>query len=322
MRLLHPDPAAGLLGLRAMKTMVSAGGPIGPSQRAVMEAARKVILRLDADIDALPPITPGELAAGFPMPELRQQFINGAMVTSLADGVPARETVASIAAFAKALDVDAPQLAHLRQLAEHHMLLFKIDFLRRGHIASIMKNQLEQKGPLGLVKGVLTMRGVMEEPALAARYRAWEKLPADTLGHQLIAFYNKNGFSVPGERGGFPEAGLFHDFCHVLGDYGTEPEGEVQVAAFSAGFMHTKPVYIVLFVVLIFSAGVDMRPTGGEGFATTGVLGKPGMAERMFAAIERGAQVNQDLSDKWDYWRYVELPIDEVRRQLNILPRV
>jgi hypothetical protein len=230
--------------------------------------------------------------------------------------------VASIAAFAKALDVDAPQLAHLRQLAEHHMLMFKIDFLRRGHIGGIMRNQLEQKGPLGLVKGVLTMRGVMEEPALAARYRAWEKLPADTLGHQLIAFYNKNGFSVPGERGGFPEAGLFHDFCHVLGDYGTEPEGEVQVAAFSAGFMHTKPVYIVLFVVLIFSAGVDMRPTGGEGFATTGVLGKPGMAERMFAAIERGAQVNQDLSDKWDYWRYVELPIDEVRRQLNILPRV
>ena len=50
------------------------------------------------------------------------------------------------------------------------------------------------------------------------------------------------------------------------------------------------------------------------------MLGNPGMAERMFAAIERGSHVNVDLSDKWDYWPYVALPIDEVRRRLNILP--
>ena len=320
MHLMHPDPAAGLLGLRAMKTIVSAAGPMGPSQRAVMEAAKKVILRLDADIDALQPVTPAELAAGFPVPELRQQFINGALVISLADGVPAPETVARIAAFAEALGVDTPALTDLRRLAEHHMLIFKIDFLRRSQIAGIMKNQLEQKGPLGLVKSVLTMRGLMEDPALAARYRAWAKLPADTLGHQLIAFYDKNGFSLPGERKGFPEAGLWHDLCHLLGDYGTDPEGEVQVAAFSSGFMKTRPIYIVLFAVMIFSAGVNVRPSA-EDFTTIGVLGKPGMAERMFAAIERGAQVNEDLSDKWDYWAYADLPIDEVRRRLNILPK-
>jgi len=319
MRLLHPDPVAGLLGLRAMKTIASSAGPIGPSQRAVMEAAKKVILHLDADIDALQPITPAELAAGFPLPELRQQFINGALVISLADGVPAPETVATIASFAAALGVDTPALTDLRRLAEHHMLLFKIDFLRRSQIAGIMRNQLEQKGPLGLVKSVLTMRGVMEDRALAARYRAWAKLPADTLGHQLIAFYDKNGFSLPGERGGFPEAGLYHDLCHLLGNYGTDPEGEVQVAAFSSGFMRTRPIYIVLFAVMIFSAGVNVRPSG-EDFTTVGVLGKPGMAERMFAAIERGAQVNQDLSDKWDYWAYADVPLDEVRRRLNILP--
>lgn len=76
-----------------MKTIASAAGPLAPAQRAVMEAAKKVILRLDADIDALQPLTPAELAAGFPMPELRQQFINGALVISLVAGVPARETV-------------------------------------------------------------------------------------------------------------------------------------------------------------------------------------------------------------------------------------
>src|SRR5262249_37046733 len=57
--------------------------------------------------------------------------------------------------------------------------------------------------------------------------------------------------------------------------------------------------------VLIFSTGVDMRPTA-DGYVTVGVLGKPGVAEQVFAAIERGSKVNQDLSDKWDYWAYVE----------------
>jgi hypothetical protein len=50
--------------------------------------------------------------------------------------------------------------------------------------------------------------------------------------------------------------------------------------------------------VLIFSAGVNARPTA-DGYTTIGVLGEPGAAERMFAAIERGALVNTDLSDKW-----------------------
>ena len=200
------------------------------------------------------------------------------------------------------------------------MLVFKLDFLRRSQVADIMKNQLEQKGPLGLAKSVLTMRGLLEDPALAARYRAWLDLPEDSLGHSLISFYRRNGFSLPGERKGFPEAGLYHDLCHVLGGYGTEPEGEIQVAAFTAGFKRIRPFYVVLFAVLIFSTGVNVRPSN-EDFTTLGVLGKPGMAERMFAAIERGTHVNRDLSDKWDYWAYAGLPLEEARRQLNILPK-
>jgi hypothetical protein len=54
---------------------------------------------------------------------------------------------------------------------------------------------------------------------------------------------------------------------------------------------------------------------------TVGVLGKPGVAESMLAAIERGSKVNTDLSDKWDYWAWIEMPIDEVRQKLNILPK-
>jgi hypothetical protein len=50
------------------------------------------------------------------------------------------------------------------------------------------------------------MRGMTEDPALAARYHAWEKLPEGTLGRSLFDFYKQHGFTFPGERGGFPEA--------------------------------------------------------------------------------------------------------------------
>src|SRR5690242_14236096 len=51
MRLQQPDPATALLGLRAMKTLATTEGPMRPTQRALLEAAKKVILRIDADLD-------------------------------------------------------------------------------------------------------------------------------------------------------------------------------------------------------------------------------------------------------------------------------
>lgn len=320
MHLMRPDPAAALLGLRAMKAIATASGEIGPAQRGLMKAAQKVILGIEADIDRLPTVSPAELAAGFPGSELRRQFVNGMLVMSVADGPPSRETVAKVEAFADALGIAEPVLADLRLLADHHMTIFKLDLMRRGHIGDIMRNELTQKGPLGFAKSVLGMRGLMEDPKLAARYHAWEKLPQGSLGRSLFDFYKLHGFSFPGERSGFPEAGLYHDFSHLLGGYSTEPEGEVQVASFISGFKRERPFYIVLFVALIFSAGINMRPTADQ-FVTAGILGKPGMAELMFAAIERGSKVNVDLSDKWDYWAWIELPIDEVRRRMNILPK-
>ena len=321
MRLMQPEPAAALLGLRAMKTVASVAGGPGKSQLALMEAARRVLLHIEADITSLPSVTPAELAAGFASVDMRHQFINGLLVLTLADGVPSRETVAKVEEFAEALGIATPELTNLRRLAEQHMTLFKLDLLRRSQVGDIMKDQLEQHGVVALAKSILGMRGLIEDPELAARYRAWERLPDGTVGRSMWEYFQRNKFGMPGERFGFPEAGLYHDFCHVLGGYGTDPQGELQVASFTAGFKQTRPFYLILFAVLIFSAGVNARPTA-EGYTTIGVLGEPGAAERMFAAIERGALVNTDLSDKWDYWPLVEQPIDEVRRQLNIVHAV
>ncbi len=258
------------------------------------------------------------MAAGFPSPDLRHQFVTGLLVLALADGVPSRETVAQIEAFAEALGIATPELTNLRRLAEQHMTLFKLDLLRRSQVGDIMRNQLDQHGVIGLAKSILGMRGLMEDSELAARYRAWEKLPAGTVGRSTWTTSSATSSACRASGTAFPEAGLYHDFCHVLGGYDTDPQGELQVASFTAGFKQTRPFYSDPVCRADLQRRRE-RPTDRRRLRPLGVLGEPGAAERMFAAVERGALVNTDLSDKWDYWPIVERPIDEVRRQLNIV---
>ena len=70
-----------------------------------------------------------------------------------------------------------------------HMLVFKLDFLRRSQVGEIMRNQLDQHGVLGLAKGVLGLRGLMEDTALAARYP--DDLDAQTLYAESLMIPNR-----------------------------------------------------------------------------------------------------------------------------------
>ncbi len=81
MRLMQPEPAAALLGLRAMKTVASVAGAPGKSQLALMEAARRVLLHIEADIaDPAAGNAPRNLPRASRRADLRHQFVNGLLV--------------------------------------------------------------------------------------------------------------------------------------------------------------------------------------------------------------------------------------------------
>jgi len=316
--LIHPPPDVALLGLRAMKMVASAPGQIAAPARNLLEAAQKIVLHTSHDLDALPPISPEELAGGMTEPALRQQFVNAMLVMSLAAGIPPDRQIDVVDRFAAALGVDSPYVRDLHLLARRHTLLFRLDFMRRSHIADMVRQQVEDSGLVGTVKALLGLRGAVEDPAVAAPYVALGELPAGTLGRALHDHYRGNGFAFPGERLGFPEAGVYHDLAHVLSGYATDPEGELQVGAFIAGFRDHNPVAVLLFVMLTFSAGVNVTPLKQPHIE--GILATPGLAEKMLRALERGAQMTVDLSDHWDFWPHLARPLDEVRRAFNVLP--
>lgn len=318
MQLIHPGPEEALLCLLAVRSVALRQGVIPPAARALMEAAKRSVLNIDADIEALAPIAPAELAAGLHTPGLADQVIQAMIVVVLADGEPDPERFARVEAFAAALGVTTAALKTVRLLCERHTLLCRLDWLRRSHIKDMLVDQYRHHGGLrGAVEGLLGMRGVLEDPASARRYIALGELPPDTLGHAFFKHYRDNGFAFPGEKFGFPDAGVYHDFSHVLGGYDTTPQGEHCVAGFQAGYKRVNPFYVILLPAFSFGAGVNVTPLDQPHI--TGILAEPGLAARFIDAVERGSRVNTDLSDNWDFWPLMPLPLDEARRRLNVI---
>jgi hypothetical protein len=318
MQLLHPNPGQALAGLRAMHMLGGAQGSLGAATRNLLDAAQKHVLRTVYDLDTLTPITPGELAEAFDDPVLARQFVQGMTVVSLAEGPPSAAQGRLMTRFAQALGVDEPAVKVLRELAEHHRVLFRLDFMRRSHLFDAARISLREKGFIATAKEIAAFRGMREDPDRAARYEALGKLPADTLGYAFYRHCRDHGFAFPGERLGFPEAAIYHDFTHVLSGYGTDPAGEVQVGGFTGGYKKHSPIFVILFVILTFSAGINVTPLDQP--VLRGIFATEGLAEKFFTAVERGSHVALDLSDRWDHWAWVEKPLEQARAELGITP--
>ena len=318
MRLLRPGPAQAEAGLRAMRQLAMARGAFGAASRALIDAAQRQVLHTDFNVDSLPPITAEGLAAAFDNPALARQFVQGMTVVSLADGPPIAAQGKLMTTYARALGVDEPAVRVMHELANHHMVLFRLDFMRRSHIADMLKGAVHRDGFLATARAFAAFRGMREDAAIAARYKALAQLPEDTLGYAFWKHCSDHGFAFPGEPFGFPEAGVYHDFTHVLSGYSTQPEGEVQIGGFTAGYKKHTPIFVILFVILTFSAGINVTPV--EQPVSVGILAQEGLADRFFAAVERGSRVPVDLSDGWDHWAWVEKPLAQARAELDITP--
>jgi hypothetical protein len=178
------------------------------------------------------------------------------------------------------------------------------------------ESEYERRGLFGAVKSLLGVRGLFEDPEVARPFLALGALPEGTLGRAFFDHYRHNGFPLPGERGGFPVSGVYHDFIHVLTGYGTDPVGELQLGAFTAGSRKQDPLYVALLPVLVFCAGINVTPVPHDEPAA--LFAQPGVAEKYLIALQRGGQVACDLSDHWDFWPLVSRPLAEARVGLGI----
>lgn len=312
MELKLPSPEQAYWGLRAMKTVALADGALGESERHLMGAIQRVF-GTTHPLDQLDPIAPADLARALPDPQIRRQLINGLIVMSLIDRKASSQEAALLEEFAKALEVTAPEVKDLRHMVNREIVQLRFDLTRRFWLREKVREIWRHEGLRGIYKFVRGLMGKYEDAALAARYQALEHYPPGSLGRSYWEYCRTNGFALPGERGGAPEPILFHDCAHVLSGYDTTPDGEVQVACFSAGFQGRDPFVFVFFVLLQFHLGVRMTPITQ---ARTGCFDP----EKALIAIRRGAAMYIDLNNGWDYWPVMGDQVEELRRRYHILP--
>ncbi len=312
MELKMPNHEQAYWGLRAMKTIAMADGVLNESERHMLSSVQKVI-GTTYDIEELTPITPLELAQAFPDPQLRKQLVQGLIVVSLIDGKPDEAEVNLVEQFAQELEVSALETKNIRHVLNREILQLRLDLVRRFWLRPKINELWNKEGIKGLSKFIRGMMGKYENKELAARYQALEQYPAGSLGRSYYEYCRANGFPLPGEKSGSPEQILFHDCAHILSGYGTTPEEEVQVACFSAGFQRREPWLFVFFVLLQFHVGIRMTPI---------TTARTGMFDPLKAmiAIRRGAAMNIDLNNGWDYWPVMGEQVEELRRRYNILP--
>jgi len=312
MELNVPNPEQAYWGLRAMKTVAMADGALDVSEHHMLESIQR-IFGTTHDLKQLAPITPTELARAFPDQQLRRQLVQGLVIMTLIDGKAGPKEADHVEQFAQALEVDAPEVKNLQHVLKGEILQLRLDLMRRFWLRPKVNEIWNKEGIRGLSKFVRGMMGRYENKKVAARYQGLEQYPPGSLGRSLWEYWHVNGFALPGQKGGAPEQIVFHDCAHVLSGYGTAPEEEVQVACFSAGFQRREPWIFVFFVLLQFHMGIRMTPI---------TTARTGMFDPLKAmiAIRRGAAMNVDLNDGWDYWPVMKEQVEELRRRYNILP--
>lgn len=263
---------------------------------------------MTVDPSSLASITPEELARIVTDPHKRKRVIQLLIVIALVDGegnAAAAEDL--LTTYAQALGEDDRGLTVLREVASGHLMLVRFDMLRRIRPILFRGDVLGSLGSMALA----SIAG--EDRSTAERYRALATYPEGTLGRVLFDGWREHGFPIPGEKGGLPERGVFHDVGHVLSGYGVDPPGEIRQAAFQAGFIRTEGFAFLLFAILQFHLGIRITPIakGERGHFD---------AKAVLRAAQRGAACTVDLSnpEEWDFWSVAHVPVDELRDRYGV----
>jgi len=309
-----PTPHEWSYGSRALVTIALASGGLSDSARSVLRASHSLLQQADElNIDAITPLSPAELAVAELRPTIRFQLVGAMVVMAMADAEVKPAAADTVTKLAAALGVETSATANLTRIAEGHYLRARLDILRRQWAPKKLRELAAEEGISVIPKAVLTILGGSIDPALSARYIELGKLPSGTLGRGYFDYMIRNELPFPGEAGSPPEVILFHDMTHILSGYDTTPADEILAASFSAGYSTYEVHNWLVFVLSQFQLGLQTAP----GVPPATMMMDP---QRLLIAVRRGAAMNINLNEGWDYWDVIEEPIDALRERYNILP--
>lgn len=291
--------------LRALLTVAQANDSFTRAERDFVETIAE-LHGAEIDVGALRPMRGAELASIVTDPHRRKRAVQLAIILALVEGDVAGSTERAVHELAGALGIEEQGVKVLYDMSHGHTLIARVEMFRR-----VSRSIRTIDGFPGFFKTAMQALGVApEDTALAERYQALGELPVDRFGRAFFEHYRKNGFPLPGEKRG-ASAVVFHDLGHVLSGYDVDPQGEIQQAAFQAGFRRNDGFLFLLFGVLQFHLGLRITPIAQSerGFFDV---------KRVLRAAERGAACTVDLGDGFDLFAHASKPLEQVRSELGV----
>ena len=208
----------------------------------------------------------------------------------------------SVSEFADALGVEDGMLDVARDFAAGSLGLAVVDFRRNGYTGTWDGHQAAAAVHTSRELGAWEFS--LDDAELAARWAALEHLPSQTIGRKVWEMYRARGFHFPGDPGSAPPLLAQHDWVHVLADYGTTVESEVEVFGLIARANDDMHAFSLLAMVIsLFETGLLEHGVGLFDASPGHFSGTPGMAERLSDAMRRGARCHDEVtgSDSVDF---------------------
>ena len=316
--------------MAGIATAVAGTEGLLPMQRALLEALAPALTGYRVQLDAIPTMTAAELAKALERrsPEFRTRIVQIMVLTALLRHPIPDDVASGLAAYERALGVEEGMIDVARDLAAGSADLAARDFERNGYVGTW--NERDSAAATHSSNVLHQAWEFSESDAeLARRWAALEHLPGDSIGRKVWEMYQARGFSFPGAPGSAPPLLCQHDWVHVLADYGTTVESEVEVFGLIARANDDMHAFSLLaMVIALFETG-DLARGAGLFEASPGHFSKtPGMAVRLSDAMRRGAlchdrETGSDSIDflRMDWLSIAHVPCAALRDRFGLVPK-
>ena len=317
-----PDAVETAFVARGLVSAVTTNEGLRPLQATLIEAMCEAMTGHKVDPWSVVPIDAVAFAEGLERRNLmfRSRVVDLMLITMLVLVPLPEEVCVRVAAFADELNVVDDVLRATVAGASASLGIALIDFERNGYSATWTDEDMSHLHVSAALKAGWEFD--VDDEALAARWSSLERCSPGSLGRGVFEFYRSRGFSFPGLVGSAPPLLAQHDWVHVLADYGTTLEAELEVFMFIArANADPRAFSLVAMVISLFETGA-LADAAGLFQADSGHLSQPGMAARLADAMRRGALTSGDPDFlRMDWFARADQSIVKLRGEFGIVDK-
>ncbi|MGH9133032.1 MAG: hypothetical protein ACRDZZ_03785 [Ilumatobacteraceae bacterium] len=325
----RPGAVEVALTARGVASAAAPSSGLTALQRILLEALFPAMTGHPVDLADYEPISPAALAEVLRRRDLqfRTRGVQVMLLCALTLRPLPPDVADRVAEYAAELCVDEAMIGVAREFAAGSLQLAAIDFERNGYTATWRPADVAVLHATTEIQAAWDV--AVRDDALARRWADLGSLPPDTLGRRVWELYRARGFSFPGTPGSAPPLLAQHDWVHVLADFGTTVESELEVFALIARANDDMRAFSLLAMVIsLFETGYLSSGAGLFESSPGHLTANAAVAVRLADAMRRGALCHDTASAsdsidflRIDWFELAPLAIDAVRERFCVRPK-